>query len=296
MNLIDTDPDHISNAMDRLQAAWAAQDAKFAAMPQTQDCPTHGTGAAVLDRDKTRVDAVYTCQACIAEQKAVAAIKHRLDRLLAVGVPADAIHARLANFDTQRPNVKPDHHSPSKFLAAAQAFSEHRVRNLILCGTPGIGKGHLAAALAITAFDAGKSIAWADCFKLFREVHAAYGKDDIDPEDITGRLGWVDFLVLDELCLRDLPADGEEILFTILEARHKAGKQTVLLGNKPAAEVKKWLGSRLADRLRSGGVIFCYGEWDSMRGGDADGAGWLDADELPDGPPTKKKAKYQSCL
>ena len=297
MNTIqDTDPEHITAAMERLQATWDAMDARLAAMPQEQDCPKHGSGAAKLDHENTRTDPVYACPACAAEHKAAAAIKRRQERLIQAGIPSDALHATIENFDTARPNVKPDHHSPAKFRAAAMAFREQRVRNLILCGTPGIGKGHLAAALAILAYDAGKSIAWIDCFTLFRAVHKAYGSEDTSPEDITRQLAAAHLLVLDELCLRELPADGEEIIFTILDARHKAGRQTILLGNKTAAEVRTWLGSRISDRLRSGGVVFCYGEWDSMRGSDADGAGWLDADELPSSIGPKIKPKHKSCL
>lgn len=282
MNIIDTDPEHIASAMERLQATWEALDAQLEALPQTQDCPTHGKNCAKLDRQKSRRDEpVYTCPDCEEASKVEAAVIRRVERLRQAGIPSDALHATLDNFDTQRPNVKPDHHSPAKFLAAATAFRDQRVRNLILCGSPGIGKGHLAAAMAITAYDAGKSIAWIDCFSLFRIVHAAYGSEDTNPDTITRQLGSAYLLILDELCLRELPADGEEIIFTILDARHKAGRQTILLGNKPAAEVRTWLGSRISDRLRSGGVVFCYGEWDSMRGSDADGAGWLDADELP---------------
>jgi DNA replication protein DnaC len=296
MNIIETAPELVTASFDRLQAIWAERDAALDALPQEKDCPTHGPGCAKLDRLNMRGDEpLYTCPDCEQDAKVAAKAKRRVEKLIYAGVPSDALHATLENFDTSRPNVKPDHHTPSKFLAAAVAFHEQRVRNLILCGSPGIGKGHLAAALAILAYDAGKSIAWIDCFSLFRAVHEAYGSEDSSPDDITRQLGGTYLLVLDELCLRELPADGEEIIFTILDARHKAGKQTILLGNKTAAEVRSWLGSRISDRLRSGGVVFCYGEWDSMRGTDADGAGWLDADELPSAGP-KIKPKYKSCL
>lgn len=296
MHLIDTEPEHIASAMERLQATWAALDARLESLPQTQDCPTHGKECAKLDHQKTREEPVYTCPDCEEERKVEAAAIRRAERLAQAGIPADALHATLENFDTNRPNVKPDHHSPAKFYAAAVAFRDQRVRNLILCGSPGIGKGHLAAALAISAYDSGKSIAWIDCFGLFRAVHTAYGAKDASPDDITRQLGAVYLLVLDELGLRELPADGEEILFTILEARHKAGRQTILLGNKTAAEVRTWIGSRITDRLRSGGVVFCYGEWDSMRGTEADGAGWLDAEDLPTSVTLRSKTKHQSCL
>jgi DNA replication protein DnaC len=298
MHIIDTDPALVSFSLERLQAQWAEMDAKLDALPQEQDCPVHGAGCAKLDRQNMRgTEPLYTCPACEADKKAAAASKRRTERLMSAGVPSDALHATLDNFDTNRPNVNPGFHTPAKFLAAAKALNEGRARNLILCGSPGIGKGHLAAAMAIAAYDAGKSIAWIDCFGLFRAVHAAYGDEKSDPRDITSGLGSVHLLVLDEIGLRQLPADGEEILFTILDARHKAAKQTILLGNKTAAEVKTWIGSRINDRLRSGGVVFCYGEWDSMRGSDADGAGWLDADELPVAPAKPKaKPEFKSCL
>lgn len=83
---------------------------------------------------------------------------------------------------------------------------------------------------------------------------------------------FADLLILDELCLRDLPADGEEILFTLFDSRQKTARRTLCLGNKPAQETRLWLGDRISDRLRSGGVTFCYGAWQSMRGGAGDGA------------------------
>lgn len=294
MHIIDTDPELVTSSLERLQASWAAMDAKLDAMPQEQDCPMHGKGCAKLDRHNMRTEPIYTCPECEQYRNTQEAFKRRRDRLMAAGVPSDAIHATIDNFDTGRPNVNPKFHTPAKFKTAAEATRDQRVRNLILCGSPGIGKGHLAAALAILAHDAGKSIAWIDCFGLFRAVHAAYGDNKSDPRQIIGQLSAAHLLVLDEIGLRQLPADGEEIIFTILDARHKTGRQTILLGNKTAAEVKAWIGSRIYDRLRSGGVVFCYGEWDSMRGSDADGAGWLDADDLP--PQKTATVKFKSCL
>lgn len=289
----------MAETLARMEAVWAEHDARMAALPQALDCPQHGKGLLKLDGKNTPLHAspVYTCAECEEAAKAEAKAKRRLAGLVSAGLPLDALHATLANFDINRPNVNPKHHSPAKFHAAALAFSERKARNLILCGAPGIGKGHLAAALAIAVYDAGKTVAWVECSKLFRAVHAAYSSDDTDPDDITGTLGRVGLFVLDELCLRDLPADGEEILFTILDQRHKAGLPTIMMGNKPAADVRSWLGSRISDRLRSGGVIFCYGEWESMRGGENDGSGWIDPDDLPQPSVLqKRKPMFRSSL
>jgi DNA replication protein DnaC len=195
-----------------------------------------------------------------------------MEKLHRVGIPFDVCGSTIDNFHLDRPNVKTGEgfNSPSKFLEFAEMHRCGEIRNLILAGTPGIGKGHLAAALAIEAIDAGKRVAWIECARLFGSYHAAYATQSTDR--VIEPLVSADLLVLDEICLRKLPEDGEEILFTVLDGRHKAKRQTILLGNKTAKETRAWLGERIRDRLNSGGLRFAFGEWDSMRGNDADGA------------------------
>lgn len=273
-----TDDQIAADALERQLASIQQRSEAFAQSlatgPQTQPCPVCGHEAK-LDLDAcykgTTAKAVYTCEYC-AETKAARELGERIER---AGIPSDVRGATLDNFEIDRPNVKcgkeyPTHKTPTQFLAAAREFLIKGKRNLILAGTPGIGKGHIAAAIAIHFLKQGWRIAWIECAKLFRDYHRAYANDT--NEAITDRLGTVRLLVIDEICLRDLPADGEEILFAILDRRHKDGLPTIFLGNKPADEIRAWLGGRITDRLRSGGVIFCYGEWESMRGRAADGA------------------------
>lgn len=267
---MDTDTNHaLDLLLDKLEQSRLAHEARIDNAPPFGPCPHHGEHAAELVRDKLNADGSlrYTCPQCRADKRRM----QRLGDLRESGVPLDALHATLANFDTDRPGVSVAHHSPRKFLASAEALKSRQIRNLILCGSPGIGKGHLAAALCIEAYDTGRSFAWTTCPDLFRDYHNAYTDNSTD--SIVGHYGGVSLLVLDELCLRTLPADGEEILFAIFDLRHKRGKQTILLGNKSAEDTRQWLGARIVDRLRSGGVIFCYGEWQSMRGREGDGSG-----------------------
>ena len=216
-------------------------------------------------RQKRVVHICNNCAENTRQQKIGAAIER-------AGIPTDVREATIENFAVNRPGVVTGtgFQTPEQFRSAAIRFKEKGKRNLILGGTVGIGKGHLAAALAIHFISQGWKVAWIECSRLFRDYHAAYKTNS--NEEMADRLGTVGLLVLDEICLRDMPADGEEILFSILDRRHKDSKPTILLSNKPAIEVKKWLGDRITDRLRSGGVIFAYGEWQSMRGTTADGA------------------------
>lgn len=239
------------------------------ALPQEAPCPRHPDTLARLDRAKTeRKHTVYACEACAAE----AAARKRLKRLNDAHIPHDAEHATLENFRTDRGGINPLYQTPAQFLQACQSFAAGEVRNLILGGTPGIGKGHLGAALSIPYLDSGRSVVWYTCSDLFFDYHASYATGTT--VSLLREFQCPDLLVLDEIALRDLPADGEEILFAIIDARHQQKISTILLGNKPADESRLWLGGRISDRLRSGGLAFRYGEWDSMRGGECDGAGF----------------------
>jgi DNA replication protein DnaC len=254
---------------ETIRAKSEAFDRMLDACQQTRLCDLHGMPS-MLNREASRAAAipVWTCPACEREKLA----KRHAKRIEAAGIPADVRHATLENFGINRPATKLSDGcvSPMKFLEAAKKFEAGEVRNVGFAGTPGIGKGHLAAALAISALARGQSVAWVECARLFSAYHRAYKTDET--EAVIDRHATPKILVLDEICLRDLPADGEEILFGIIDRRHKSGLKTIFLGNAPAEAIRKWLGSRIVDRLRSGGVAFCYGEWESMRGTSNDGA------------------------
>ncbi len=259
--------DHLLTTLQQRSAAFHAQ---LSAAPATQPCPRHPHTPAVLDHPAShqRGQPHYTCPQCHA---AAQAARHQR-RQEAAGIPPDVRHATLENFQTDRPTPRltEGHVPPSTFLEKARLFATGRIRNLVLAGSPGIGKGHLAAALAHLTLAQGQSVRWVDCAALFSAYHRAYGEDST--HTVLHRHRSPHLLILDEICLRDLPADGEEILFAILDHRHKTARRTLLLGNRPAKETRHWLGDRIADRLRSGGISFCYGEWPSLRGTPADHA------------------------
>ena len=214
-------------ALDRLEATIRAKSEAFDAMldacQQTTPCATHGAPS-MLNREASRAAAkpVWTCPTCEREK-----LGKRLERRIeAAGIPADVRHATLENFDTNRPDAKRESGCvlPQKFVEAAKRFQAGEVRNVGFAGTPGIGKGHLAAALSIACLMQGKTAAWVECARLFSECHRAYKTDET--EAVIEKYAAATLLVLDEICLRELPADGEEILFGILDRRHKAGRQT----------------------------------------------------------------------
>lgn len=266
MNPIETS---IARLLSTIREKSDVFEAQLEAAPKTQPCDRHPDQSAVLlfDASWKAGELVYGCGECAGDIQT----RRRTRRIERAGIPCDVRHATLENFDTQRPNVNIEWKSPSQFLEAAFKFKRGETRNVLFCGIPGIGKGHLAGALAIEAIDAGEDVAWIDCAGLFSAYHQAYTTNET--AEVIAKYSYAYLLVLDEICLRALPADGEEILFAIIDRRHKSNRRTIMLGNKPAKEVKEWIGGRIYDRLKSGGCLFRYGEWDSMRGKSKDGSG-----------------------
>jgi len=258
--------DSLSRFLQTAQAKTAAFEAELAALPPSVECKRHPGSNAVLNHEASLEAgrAVYRCPTCAGDRAATA----RERRLIGSGIPSDVRHATLANFRTDRPNVVQG--TPAEFVRIGQAIMDGTARNAILAGTTGIGKGHIAAAVAVARLDAGWPVAWVECSTLFRAVHRSYSENG--PDSIYHRYIAANLLVLDEIALRALPADGEEILFTILDGRHKAGTQTILLSNETLPTVREWLGGRIRDRLNSGKVLRHYGDWASMRGEEADAA------------------------
>ena len=260
--LIDQSVNRLLAAIDRRGEQTLA---RLAALPKSRPCgfcdhPAYLDENSLWDDVGAPQEAIYVCPACHERDKE-ARLQKRVER---AGIPADVRAATLDNFQVTRPKVDARHQTPAQFLVAARAFDRGEIRNLILAGGVGIGKGHLAAALCIAAMRLGRRIAWAECARLFRDFHRAYEGSNTD--SVIDPLIRADILVLDEVCLRALPSDGEEILFSILDPRHKAKRRTILLGNQPGPEVRAWLGERIRDRLISGGLKFCFGSWESMRG------------------------------
>lgn len=71
-------------------------------------------------------------------------------------------------------------------------------RWLLLAGTPGTGKTHLAVATAFELLEQGKSVQFFEFSSLLAEIRAGYGEDKSELDLIKPFLG-CDFLIFDEL-------------------------------------------------------------------------------------------------
>lgn len=130
-------------------------------------------------------------------------------------------------------------------------FVEDRA-NVILLGTVGMGKTHLATALGYTACMAGKSVLFATAIDAINSLAAAQVTNRLKAE--LKKYLSPSLLILDELGYLPIDKHGADLLFQIISQRYERGS-TIITSNRA---YKQWpeifnndstLTSAILDRL-----------------------------------------------
>lgn len=125
----------------------------------------------------------------------------------------------------------------------------HDKRNVLVCGPTGVGKSHLAQALAHEACRRGFDVVFMDAHKLLRHLQA--GHADNTYEKRLALYTRADLLVIDDFGLKPManPAD----MYDVINERYEKGA-LLLTSNRAPAEWANWfvdplLASAGLDRL-----------------------------------------------
>lgn len=144
--------------------------------------------------------------------------------------------------------------SLKKALAAARAFLAAARGWLYFYGPTGVGKSHLAAAIAIQWADTGMGrAAYCSAPALLRYIRSGY-KDDTADERLIA-LQVVDLLVLDDLGTEyHKPSDGygntESTLFELIADRYTYDRPTIITSNLVPNDLEPRIGSRIRGRAQ----------------------------------------------
>ena len=125
-------------------------------------------------------------------------------------------------------------------LATCAYLRQHR--NVIICGQTGVGKTHLAHALAHEAARQGFDVLCVSADKLLR--HLAAGRADASVDKRLQTYLRPDLLVIDDFGLKPLPPTGPADIYDVINERYEKAS-IMLTSNRAPTEWPELLGDPL---------------------------------------------------
>ena len=125
-------------------------------------------------------------------------------------------------------------------LATGEYIQSHR--NVLLCGPTGVGKSHLAQALAHEACVQGFNVLFVQTHKMLQHINGGRA-DDTRDRRLQSYLR-PDLLVLDDFGLRPLQSPGPEDLYDVIDGRYERGS-ILLTSNRAPNEWPELFGDPL---------------------------------------------------
>lgn len=202
-----------------------------------------------------------------AKQKRAREIKRNLAES---GIPPRFQEKSFANYEVSIPEQK---HA----LRVCQDYADNFEKVLklgqclILAGTPGAGKNHLANAIGNEVIQRGFVAKFIGLRALVTSVKETWRPSSrkIESEVIQSYVA-PDLLIIDEIG-RQFDSDAENlIIFDIINGRYEHMKPTIIISNFPMESsegrtLKTLLGDAVLDRLREGGGKLIKFNWKSHR-------------------------------
>jgi DNA replication protein DnaC len=204
----------------------------------------HGSGWVPLAGDSLRVEACE-CQSDL----------RRDQRLASTGIPRRYEHCTVDTFRAETPTLKNAKRRVEEFIDMWPATDDGR--GLLMMGSCGSGKTHLAVASLVEIIRSGKPgrLLFRNFQDLIQEIQASFESDEVPSKsELMRPMLDADLLVLDELGSQKPTTFVQDILYYVINTRYNDKRATVFTTNyvdRPGDAKEERLEQRLGTRLRS---------------------------------------------
>lgn len=249
----------------QLDSVKARVESESAVHVSTEKCDKHGTY-----KTDDRHPGTGECPDCKAEREAVElqsrAIANRNNRVKASGLPLRFLDRTFENYKITSQRQQQVIGSVMEYARDEDALSNGR--SMIMFGSVGVGKTHLAAATIneVIKPDNRVDAIYTTARDLIRNVRATWKNPELDEGEAIDRFSDVSLLVIDEVGVQ-FGSESEAILmFEVIDKRYGNRLPTVFISNLSLPEIKTILTDRVIDRLREDNGLVVELRWDSNRG------------------------------
>ena len=131
----------------------------------------------------------------------------------------------------------------------AEQFATFPIRNLLMTGTPGVGKTFLSACIARTVSAQGFSVVYDTAISVFSRFESAHFTRDEDSLTAKRRYLRSDLLILDDLGSEMTTSFSQSSLYELVNERLLNHKSTVISTNLPPEELSLRYSQQAVSRL-----------------------------------------------
>ena len=201
----------------------------------------------------------------ITKREAEAEAKRIEDKILSCGVSKRNLNKKFDTYITTTP-------AQTKAKALYKDFADSVcndsiAKSLIVCGSVGTGKTHLASSAVNQIINNGKICKLIKIIDLIRQFKSTWSKDnDSTEEDFLNYYTNIPALIIDEVGVQFGSDTEKMVIFDIIDGRYNNMLPTALISNLALPDVQELIGERAIDRMREDGGVVVAMSWDSHRG------------------------------